>query len=71
MSAGMDALTISNLLPPGKLRTHAELIKAAGFGGARMRAAISLAAKEGLVESITGRGSDWRVPQCWKGIANA
>lgn len=76
MSAGMDALTISKLLPPGKLRTHTELVKATGFDGARMRKAIALAIRENRIVSDTilthyGRKGGSPKIQCWKGIANA
>lgn len=68
MSTGMDALAISKLLPPGKIRTHTELMKATGLGGSRMRNAIALLAKEGLI-AAEAYPPGQPVPQCWRGTA--
>jgi hypothetical protein len=71
MSAGMDALAIQRTLANGKPRTHSELIIAVGFGGSRMRAAIALLVRDGLIHAETlfpaNKRSDYNgQQQCWR-----
>ncbi len=71
MSAGMDALTVAHLLADGRPRTHRELFIATGLTGPRMRAAIAILARDGIIAPVRvseylGKRRGEHVIQCWQ-----